>query len=271
MLLSKYKQKINYLINRKKKNAGRNNTGRITVAHQGGGHKQAYRKIMFKGNFSKGFVVGLEYDPNRSADLAKICFIKNNLKKYYYILAPKNLKILDVIESSSNSEENLFSKNSLDEITISKQVGSCYFLEEFSIGDYIYNIEISPNKGGQFVRAGGTSAVILQKINNMVNVKLPSGEHRLIPNQCKAFYGNLSKDDHNKIIWRKAGKSRWLNKRPTVRGVAKNPIDHPHGGNTSGGRHHMTPWSKLTKGKPTRSKKKTNKMILKYYKNRQTL
>lgn len=202
MLLSKYKQKINYLINRKKNNAGRNNTGHITVAHQGGGHKQFYRKVMFKGNFSKGFVVGLEYDPNRSANLAKICSsITNstiNLKKYYYILAPKNLKILDTIESSS--QETNFLGNNLDYTTISKQVGNCYYLHEFSVGDYIYNVEISLNKGGQFVRAGGTSALILQKINDEVSVKLPSGEHRLIPNMCRAFYGNLSNDDHNKII-----------------------------------------------------------------------
>ncbi len=267
MLLSKYRKKFKYLISRKKKNAGRNNTGRITVAHQGGGHKQLYRQINFANSVKKGFIVNFEYDPNRSAFIAKVCYFKNNLKKFYYILAPKNLKILDKVETSS--EKNLYRNENVDYlIEVSKQVGSCYFLKEFNIGDYIYNIELYPNKGSQLVRAGGTSALVLQKSENFVTVKLPSGEQRLIKNNCKAFYGNLANEDHSIRILKKAGRNRWLNKRPTVRGVAMNPIDHPHGGNTSGGRHHMSPWSKLTKGKPTRSKKNNNKLIIKYYKNR---
>jgi large subunit ribosomal protein L2 len=198
MILSKYKHKLNYLYSRKKKIAGRNNTGRITVFHQGGGHKQKLRIINFKGDFSNGIVTNFEYDPNRSARLAKVCFLENNIKKFYYILAPQNINVLDTIESSVN-KENLLKKN-VDDITNAKLVGSCYFLSEFSIGDYIYNIELTPNLGGQLVRAGGTSAVILQKTDNFVLVKLPSSEQRLIPANCKAFFGNLSNENHIKVI-----------------------------------------------------------------------
>lgn len=265
MFLSSYKKKLKYLITRKKKNAGRNNTGRITVAHQGGGRKQMYRKVILGGNFPTGTVVNFEYDPNRSAHLAKICYLENNVKKFYYILAPQNLQILDIVESSTK-DDIFYSQKNKDEITIAKQVGNCYFLHEYNVGDFIYNIEMCPGKGGQMVRAGGTSAMVIQKSIFFLTVKMPSGEHRLIPTQCKAFFGNLSNDNHRNIIDRKAGKSRWLNKRPTVRGVAKNPIDHPHGGNTSGGCHPVTPWARLTKGKPTRSKKKINKLILKTHK-----
>lgn len=263
MLLSKYKSKIKYLFTRKKKFAGRNNTGRITVAHQGGGNKQLYRKIEFQGNFQSGYVTAFEYDPNRTARLAKICYFDNNLKKYFYILAPQNLKIFDIIKTSQFLEAF---ENTDNNATIAKQIGSCYFLHEFTIGDFLYNVELSPNIGGQLIRAGGTSGIVLQKAVDFVTIKLPSGEHRLIPANCKAFFGNLANDSHKNIIWRKAGKSRWLNIRPTVRGVAKNPIDHPHGGNTSGGCHPVTPWARLTKGKPTRSKKKYNKLIVKFAK-----
>lgn len=262
MLLSKYKSKLKYLFTRKKNFAGRNNTGRVTVAHQGGGHKQLYRQIEFKGNFNSGFVIAFEYDPNRTARLAKICYFENNIKKYFYILAPQNLKILDIVDASKN--KNILENIDPNKITISKQVGSCYYLHEFNIGDFLYNIELSPGNGGQIIRAGGTSGIVLQKTENFLTIKLPSNEQRLISTKCRAFFGNLANDSHKKIVWKKAGKSRWLNIRPTVRGVAKNPIDHPHGGNTSGGCHPVTPWARLTKGKPTRSKKKKNKFILKF-------
>lgn len=261
MLLSKYKKKSYILYNRKKKNAGRNNTGRITVAHQGGGHKRLYRKINlnFNENIKTGSVVNIEYDPNRSAYIAKIC-VKDTLNslKYYYILSPKNLKILDIIASLKDVQR--INENN------QKQVGNFYYMHEFNIGDFVYNIELMPNKGGQFVRSAGTFAQILQKTDEFTTISLPSGEHRLISNLCKACYGNVSNENHWNITIGKAGRSRWLNKRPTVRGVAMNPIDHPHGGNTSGGRHHKTPWSRLTKGRPTRSLKKNNKMIVKFYK-----
>lgn len=263
MLLSKYKKKIYSLLNRKKKNAGRNNTGRITVAHQGSGHKQLYRKINFKENFEKGNVVNIEYDPNRSSFIAKICSRDlNNNKKYYYILSPKNLKILDLITPTYLNKKNDNNQ---------KQNGNFYFLNEFNVGDFIYNIELKPNKGGQIVRSAGTFAQVLQKNVDFITIILPSGEHRLVPSNCKACFGNVSNENHYNTLIKKAGRSRWLNKRPTVRGVAMNPIDHPHGGNTSGGIHPKTPWARLTKGRPTRSLKKNNKLILKSYKNRNTV
>lgn len=201
MLLSKYKQKLKYLFTRKKNHAGRNNTGRITVAHHGGGHKQLYRKIILNKNetnfkFLKGFVTNFEYNPNRTSYLAKVCFFQNNVKKFYYIMAPQALKILDPINHSVNKFPTEFSKT----ISNQKQLGNSYYLHEFKVGDFIYNIELSPDKGGQLVRAGGTSATILQKNETHILVKLPSGEHRLIPSQCKAFYGNLSNENHRTII-----------------------------------------------------------------------
>lgn len=266
MLLSKNKHKIKYLFTRKVNRAGRNNTGRITVAHQGGGHKQSYRKITTS-FFDSAFVVGLEYDPNRSAYLAKICKLNNKNKQFSYVIAPQSLKILDKLEHSETSLVNGLD-NQESKLTVAKQVGSCYFLHEFNIGDSIYNIKINANNPGQLIRAGGTYGTVLQKTSEFLTIKLPSGEHRLISTKYTAFFGNISNENHINLNWKKAGKSRWLNKRPTVRGVAKNPIDHPHGGNTSGGCHPVTPWARLTKGKPTRSKKKKNKLILKYYKNR---
>lgn len=200
MLLSKYKKKISYLIERKKKKAGRNNTGRITVAHQGSGHKQLYRQIDFQENLNGGMVIGKEYDPNRSSHLAKICFKnKHKIKKYHYIICPKDLKILDIITSNNitNNEKNN-----------QKQLGNFYFLKDFSIGDFIYNIEILPNRGGQLVRSAGTFAKVLQKDNGFVSIVLPSGEHRLIPEECKACLGIVSNENHNNIVIKKAGRSR---------------------------------------------------------------
>jgi large subunit ribosomal protein L2 len=189
MLLSKYKKKIYSLFNRKKKNAGRNNRGRITVAHQGNGHKQLYRKINFHENFDeKGVVVNIEYDPNRTAYIAKICSTNSEgIKKYFYILAPKNLKILDII---TPTKLELINDNN------QKQFGNFYYLKDFNVGDFIYNIELIPNKGGQIVRSAGSFAQILQKTNFFVTVALPSGEHRLIPNHCKACFGNVSNENH---------------------------------------------------------------------------
>lgn len=193
--LSKYKSKIKYLLNKKKKNAGRNNTGRITVYHQGGGHKRLYRKVAFKNTLEDGVVTNFEYDPNRSSYIAKICYSKNEKKYYYYILAPKNLNILDNI---SNNDSNII-----------KSVGNRYFLKDFNIGDFVYNIELKPNKGGQLARSAGTYAQILQKTkNDYVLIKLPSGEHRLIPNNCKASLGVVSNEEHKHKIIKKAGQSR---------------------------------------------------------------
>lgn len=266
MLLSKYKKKKKFLLDRKKKWAGRNNTGRVTVAHQGGGHKQLYRNINFVEQFDNGIVVNLEYDPNRTAKIAKIYTKDNkNNMKFNYILAPQNLKILDII---SSSQTPFFLNN---DILSQKQVGSFYLLSDLLVGDLVYNIELFPNKGGRYVRSAGTFAEILNKTEEHVTVKMPSGEQRMFYAECRACLGSVSNENHFHTVVGKAGKSRWLNKRPTVRGVAMNPIDHPHGGNTCGGIQPKTPWARLTKGIPTRSSKKKNKLILKYYKNRNTI
>ena len=269
MNLSKYKHTIKYLKNRKKNYAGRNNLGRITVAHQGGGHKQQYKQIIFKNFINhnyKNFITTFEYDPNRTSFIFKLCgisnqnFYNNMYKKlhYKYILAPQEIKILD------NLEDSFSKKNSSKKIK--KQFGNCYFLNELQVGDSIYNIQINNTKNCQFVRSAGTFATILIKTKKFATIKLPSGEVRNIPLIYKAFLGHVSNFLHYKKNLQKAGQSRWLNKRPTVRGVAKNPIDHPHGGNTSGGCHPVTPWARLTKGKPTRSKKLKNKFIITSYK-----
>ena len=254
-MLSKYKFKTKYLINKKIKKAGRNNSGKITVYHQGGGHKQLYRVINFNKFKIPGIITNIEYDPNRSSNIAKICFFINNNKYYYYILAPKNLKVLDRIFFNQNINK----------------IGNIYLLNDLNIGDYIYNIEMQPNQGAKIARSAGTYCQIIQKNDKHAVVKLPSGEERLISINCKASLGVVSNENKKNLILKKAGKSRWLNKRPTVRGVAMNPVDHPHGGGegkSSGGRPSVTPWSKYTKGKPTRSKKKNNKFILKPYKSR---
>jgi large subunit ribosomal protein L2 len=195
-MLTKYKQKLKYLLTRKKKNAGRNNTGRITVAHQGGGQKQKYRQIKFDGNISEGFVSNFEYDPNRSAFLAKICCLKNNKKVFYYILAPQNLKILDPIEDFQNN----FIIKSKDDITSTKLTGNCYFLKDLAVGDFVYNIEIYPNTNAKMIRAAGTFGTILKKDDLFVTIKLPSNEIRLFSKDCKAFLGCLTNDSHTKNI-----------------------------------------------------------------------
>ena len=195
-MLTKYKQKLKYLLTRKKNQAGRNNTGRITVAHQGGGHKQKYRKIQFNGDISEGFVSNFEYDPNRSAFLAKICYLKNKIKKFYYILAPQHLKILDPIDDFKKN----FVIKSEDDITATKLLGNCYFLKDLAVGDFVYNIEIHPNTNAKMVRAAGTFGTILKKDLEFVTIKLPSSEIRLFSKNCKAFLGNLANDSHSKNI-----------------------------------------------------------------------
>lgn len=251
--LSKYKKKIKSLTLKKKKNAGRNNLGKITVYHQGGGHKRLYRNIDFQYNNPSGLVTNLEYDPNRTANIAKICYRTKNSNKYYYILAPQQLNSLDKISTEKINNTNL-------------NIGNNYLLNDFNIGDYIYNIELYPGKGAQLARSAGTFGEVYAKTENYVTIKLPSGQYRLFNPKCTACLGSVSNENHKNRIIKKAGRSRWLNKRPTVRGVAMNPVDHPHGGGegkTSGGRPSVTPWAKITKGKPTRSKKKKNKLILK--------
>lgn len=215
---------------------GRNNLGRITNFHKGGGHKKLYRTIDFLRKDLTGIVFSIEYDPNRTAHIASI-FLKN--KKFRYIIAPKGLKIGDLIKSGSDA--NI-------------KIGHSLFLDRIPVGSFIHNIGLRPYKKGQIARAAGNYAQLIQKNQKYAKIKLRSGEQRLISLKCIATLGIVSNENYNLISLSKAGRSRWLNKRPIVRGVAMNPVDHPHGGGqgkTSGGRPSVTPWGKPTKGQPT--------------------
>lgn len=238
------KVKVKNLISGFFRSRGRNNQGRITVRHRGGGHKRLYRLISFKRKSNiKGTVKNLEYDPNRSANIA---LIENNDDSYEYIIAPKNLKIGDQVSSEKNADI---------------QIGNSLPLGEIPLGTYIHNISLVPHGGGKFIRSAGTFGQIIQKNEKLVKVRLQSNEQRLFNINCYATIGIVSNSDHKNIKLGKAGRSRWLNRRPHVRGVAMNPVDHPHGGGegkTSGGRVSVTPSGRITKGKPTR--KKINKL-----------
>lgn len=240
---------IKNLVIGKKESAGRNNLGCITVGQRGGGHKQKYRIIDFKrNNNNKSVVLNLEYDPNRTAYIASL-YSQNKIS---YIIAPKSLKIFDCIYT--NNKINMF-----------LQVGDSFFLNKIPIGSIIHNIELNKNQGAKFIRAGGTYAQLLQKNNSFARIRLISGEHRFFSLKCKATLGVISNEKHIFTKIGKAGKSRWLNKRPNVRGTAMNPVDHPHGGGagkSASGRPSVTPWGWPTKGAKTRSKKKKNILIL---------
>ena len=232
------------LIKKNHRNKGRNNRGVITIRHRGGGHKKLYRLIDFKRNKYgiEGLVNGIEYDPNRNARIALIHYTDGEKR---YILHPKNLNVGDKIFSGSNA--------SLD-------VGNSLPLVEIPLGTAIHNIELIPNKGGQLVRAGGTSARILAKEGNYVTLRLPSKEIRLLRKECFATIGEVSNNDAFLVQSGKAGRTRWLGKRPTVRGSVMNPCDHPHGGGEGrapiGRTRPLTPWGKPALGMKTRKRKK---------------
>jgi large subunit ribosomal protein L2 len=223
--------------------AGRNGNGRVTVRRTGGGHKRKYRIIDFKRNKFDipAKVVALEYDPNRSADIALLQY-KDGEKRY--ILAPLGLKVGDEIVSGENVEI---------------KVGNSLPLNKIPSGAIVHNIEMKPGKGGQIARGAGAAAQIMAKEGKYVTLKLPSGEMRMILETCYATIGQIGNKDHANISLGKAGRNRWLGNRPKVRGVAMNPHDHPMGGGegrTSGGGHPTTPWGKPTKGYKTRKKNK---------------
>ena len=226
------------------RNKGRNNRGIITIRHRGGGHKRQYRLIDFKRNKNKieGRVVSIEYDPNRNARIALIHYLDGEKR---YILHPKNLKIGDSIYSGLN---------------VSLNIGNSMPLSEIPLGTSIHNIELIPNKGGQIVRAGGTSAKILAKEGDYVTLRLPSKEIRLLRKECLATIGEISNNDVFLVQSGKAGRTRWLGKRPTVRGSVMNPCDHPHGGGEGrapiGRTRPLTPWGKPALGMKTRKNKK---------------
>lgn len=223
---------------------GRNHHGRLTSFTQGGGHKRLYRLLDFKRRLFDvpAFVQRLEYDPNRSAWIALICYQNGILS---YILAPHGLQAGDKVISSSQP--------------VDLAVGNATCLKHLPIGTLIHNIELKAGKGGQLMRSAGTSAQLIQKSENGYGmIRLPSSELRLVSLQCMATIGVVSNADHQNRNDGKAGCSHWKNRRPVVRGVAMNPVDHPHGGGegkTSGGRPSVTPWGKATKGKKTRRRK----------------
>lgn len=231
--------------------AGRNNYGRVTSRHRGGGQKRAYRNIDFKRNKYgiQATVKAIEYDPNRSARIA-LLFYKDGEKRY--IIAPDGLVTGSVVLSG-------------EEAPI--KVGNCLPLKNIPAGTFVHNIEMRPKKGGQIARGAGTAAQIMAKEGKYVTLKMPSGEIRLINEECYATIGVVSNKDHENISIGKAGRSRWMGRRPHVRGVAMNPIDHPMGGGegkSSGGRHPCSPWGQLSKGYRTRKKRNpSNKFIIK--------
>ncbi|MGA1690370.1 MAG: 50S ribosomal protein L2 [Sedimenticolaceae bacterium] len=237
------------LVDKKSKTGGRNHAGRITTRHKGGGHKQRYRIIDFKRN--KDGVVGtverIEYDPNRTANIA---LVKYEDGEYRYIIAPKGVKAGDSVQSGNEAPI---------------AVGNCMTLRNMPIGSVVHCVEMKIGKGAQIARSAGTSAQMIARDGDYATLRLRSGEMRKIHCDCRATLGEVSNTEHNLKKLGKAGAQRWRGVRPTVRGVAMNPVDHPHGGGegrTSGGRHPVSPWGVPTKGKKTRSNKRTDKFIV---------
>lgn len=237
------------LVEKKSKTGGRNNFGRITTRHRGGGHKQKYRIIDFKRNKDgvEARVDRIEYDPNRSAYIALLIYSDGEKR---YIIAPKDLQPGDKVQSGNS---------------VAIRVGNALPLDNIPVGTVVHNVEMKPGKGGQIARSAGTSVRLVAKEGSYATLRLRSGEMRKVPSQCRATLGTVSKSEHNLEKIGKAGAKRWKGIRPTVRGVAMNPVDHPHGGGegrTSGGRHPVTPWGVPTKGYKTRKNKRTDKFIV---------
>ena len=237
------------LVEVRKKHSGRNFNGHITVRHKGGGTRKMYRIVDFKRmkDAIPGKVATLEYDPNRSARIALINY-RDGEKRY--ILAPAGLKVGDVVESGPNADI----KN-----------GNCLPLKNIPVGTVIHNIELRPGQGGKLVRSAGGAAQLMAKESEYAQVRMPSGEVRQVLVVCRATVGQLGNLEHENEIVGKAGRQRHRGKRPTVRGIAMNPVDHPHGGGearSTSGRPPTTPWGQMTMGKKTRRNKRTNKMIV---------
>jgi large subunit ribosomal protein L2 len=234
-----------------KKSGGRNNLGRVTSRHRGGGHKRCYRIIDFKRdkNGIPAKVFSIEYDPNRSSRIALLNYADGEKR---YIIAPDGLKVGDAVVSGSGSEI---------------KVGNALPLKEIPLASFVHNVEMRPGKGGQLGRSAGTSIQLMAREGKYAQLKMPSGEVRMVSVDCMATYGVVGNIDHENISLGKAGRSRWLGIRPHTRGVAMNPVDHPMGGGegkTSGGGHPVSPWGQKAKGLKTRKKKnRTNKYIVK--------
>ena len=238
------------LIESNKKSGGRNNRGRITSRRRGGGHKRFYRKLDFKRDKSgvPATVHSVEYDPNRSARIALLNYVDGEKR---YILAPIGLRVGSRVESGPSADI---------------RPGNALPLDNIPLGSIVHNVELQPGRGGQIGRAAGVEIQVMAKEGDFAQLRMPSGEMRLIHVGCYATIGQVGNLDHENIVVGKAGRSRWLGKRPSVRGVAMNPIDHPHGGGegrASGGGHPVTPWGAPTKGYKTRKRKnRSNKYIV---------
>jgi large subunit ribosomal protein L2 len=247
--LSKIKPEKSLLVSNQRFK-GRNNQGRITIRHKGGGHKRRYRLIDFKRNKYEipGKVVSIEYDPNRNANISLINYEDGEKR---YILHPENLKVGDLVIASKNNEI---------------KVGNALPLENIPLGTDVHNIELYPGKGGQLVRAAGTCAKILAKENNFVILRLSSKEIRLFKKECSATIGRVSNSDFYNVVLGKAGRKRWLGIRPTVRGAVMNPVDHPHGGGEGrcpiGKPRPLTPWGKPALGVKTRKRKNKSDIFI---------
>jgi len=233
----------------KSEKAGRGAGGRISVRRRGGGHKRKYRIIDFKRDKAgiPGKVVAIEYDPNRTANIALINYADGDKR---YILAPKGLQVGTEVQSGEKAPVS---------------VGNSIPLENIPLGLTVHNIELQLGKGGQLARSAGASALIAAKEGDYVTLKLPSGEMRMVFKKCSATIGTIGNEDHMNVSIGKAGRSRWMGKRPKVRGVVMNPVDHPHGGGegrTSGGRHPVSPWGMPTKGYKTRKKRKSSSKFI---------
>jgi large subunit ribosomal protein L2 len=237
------------LIEKKSKTGGRNNNGHVTTRHRGGKHKQHYRVIDFKHGKDDvpAVVEHLEYDPNHTAHIALIRYADGERT---YIIAPNNLRAGESIESGTGA---------------SIKIGNCLPLRNIPLGSVVHCVEMKPGKGAQIARSAGASVQLIAREGEHATLRLRSGEMRKVPADCRAVIGEVSNAEHNLRSLGKAGAKRWKGIRPTVRGVAMNPVDHPHGGGegrTSGGRHPVSPWGTPTKGYKTRSNKRTNKMIV---------
>jgi large subunit ribosomal protein L2 len=237
------------LVDKKSRKGGRNNAGRITVRHQGGGHKKRYRIVDFKRDKDgiQGVVERLEYDPNRSAHLALVKYTDGERR---YILAAKGVEAGTPVFSGEDAQI---------------KPGNCLPLKSIPVGTVVHNVEMKPGKGGQLARSAGAYAQLAAREGAYATLRLRSGETRRIHVDCRATIGEVGHSEHNLRKLGKAGASRWRGVRPTVRGVAMNPVDHPHGGGegrTSGGRHPVSPWGTPTKGAKTRKNKRTDNMIV---------
>ncbi len=231
------------LLRSKRKTGGRNNQGKITVRHRGGGHKQRYRQIDFRRNKDgvPARVASIQYDPNRSARIALLHYVDGEKR---YILAPSGLEVGAQVVSGSDSPP---------------AVGNCLPLKSMPLGTVVHNVELQPGRGGVLCRSAGASATLAARDADWAQITLPSGEIRRIPAACRATIGSIGNADHMNIVLGKAGRKRWMGRRPHVRGTAMNPIDHPHGGGegrTKGGRHPVSPTGVPAKGGPTRKRRK---------------